>query len=204
MAWNPNQQNPQSGGSFNNFADFMPGLSSILGGLFGGDQHKDFKKMFKQAQGYQQPFYDAGRNALNPYQDSLDKMSNPEEFLKSIMGGYNESPFAKFQKDQGVRSATNQASASGLSGSTPLAHEISDYSQDVSSKDMQQYLNNILGIGKDYRSGLGDLISGGQNSANSLSNLFTQNYGNSLGGKNSFSDISGGIMQLLPLLMGLL
>ena len=87
------------------------------------------------------------------------------------MGGYQESPYARFQKQQGERAGQNAASASGLVGSTPFAQANQDYAQNITSQDQNTWLQNVLGINKQYGEGQNNLTQGGQNSANILSKL---------------------------------
>lgn len=212
-------------------AGLWDSLSSITGGLIGGrDSKNPYEKAMKQyekygnkAAEYQNPFYNAGTGALNNYQNYLSDMSNPSEFINNLMSGYSESPYSKYLQEQSMRAGTNAASASGLSGSTPMAQFLQENSANIASQDIDKWLQNVLGINKDYGSGLENLIGGGRNSANNLSNLYS-GLGSEMGGsargsqyyKNKqLSDILGGIFgfagggdesdmlaKLLPLLMG--
>jgi hypothetical protein len=139
-----------------------------------------FEKYANQAKEYQQPFYDASVNSIAPYQASLSKMADPQEYFNSIMSGYSSSPYAKYEQQNAMNAATNSASASGLTGSTPLMMQEEQTASDISSQDMDKYFADILGINKDYLTGLDSLIKGGQGSANSLTSLFS-NVGSSMG-----------------------
>lgn len=157
-------------------------------GLYTNDPSEGYKKAGEQfqnyanqAKSYQQPFYDAGVNSIAPYQASLNKMADPQEYFNSIMSGYSSSPYAKYEQQNAMNAATNSASASGMTGSTPLMMQEEQTASDISSKDMDQYFADILGINKDYLTGLDSLIKGGQGSANSMTNLFS-NLGQSMGG----------------------
>lgn len=189
---------------------FGGGIASILSGLFGdsGSPYQDaqdaYKPYFDQATGAQQPYAQAGQAALGPYQDMLKNMSNPSGFINQLMGQYQESPFAKYQQQQGVRAAQNLGSASGLTGSTPLQLQAQQNAQNISSQDMQNWLGNALGVNNQAMSGYGNLINGGQGAANSLSNLYNNGaqqmsgyaYGENQGRQNDMSNIFGGIGSL--------
>lgn len=155
----------------------MAGLGQFVSGIFGGNDKpyrkyaQEMEENLNQAKQYYNPFYEAGTSALPQYQQSLDEMKDPQAFFKKIMGGYQESPWAKFQQEQGQRALTNSASAGGLIGSTPFMQAGQDYTHNIGSQDMQQFLQNILGIKSGYQSGLGNLISGGQNAAQGLAGL---------------------------------
>lgn len=186
------------------------GLGQLFGGLFGnsgapyGDAMKQFENYFGQARNAQNPFYQAGVGAIPQYQDWLGKMKDPTSFINTIMGNYQESPFAKFQQQQGIRAAQNFGSASGLTGSTPLMMQAQQNAQNISSQDMNQWLQNVLGVNTQYGQGVGNLMSGGQGAANNISNLLSQlgvlmgqgAYGQRAGQNQDTSNIIGGLLKL--------
>ena len=155
------------------------GLPDIFYGLFGnaGKPYEAAENVLNrnlpEAKGYQNPFYNMGVGAIPQFQDWLGRMKNPSDFINNLMGGYQESPFAKYQQNQAVRAATNAGSASGLTGSTPMAQFMQQNARDISSQDMNQWLQNVLGINTQYGAGLGAQVGGGQNAANQLTQLLS-------------------------------
>lgn len=153
------------------------GISGIGSYLFGDpskpyeDASKVLDQYLPQAQEYQQPFYEAGKAAIPQYQSWLQSMQDPSGFINKLMGGYQESPYAKFQQQQMRRSAGNMASASGLEGSTPLMDFIMNQSGKISSGDMQNWLQRVLGVNQQYGAGEAGLVGAGQTSANALSKM---------------------------------
>jgi hypothetical protein len=193
--------------------NFGGGLGSVLGGLFNNSGRPyqkagdAFGQGFGQAQQYQQPFYNAGANSIGTYQNWLNQMSNPSGFINNLMGQYQQSPWAKFQTDQGMRAANNAASASGLLGSTPLGQASADYARNISSQDMGNWLQRVLGVNTEYGQGVNNMMTGGQNAANSLSNLQSQlaqlQGGAAFGqAQGEQKDRSGIISGLLKMFMG--
>ncbi len=187
---------------------FLSNLGGMLGGLFG---HTDkpyksgadtYKHYMDQSTGVQQPFYDAGKGALNDYQNWLQNQKDPTKFINDLMGGYSESPYAHYQQQQSINAAQNAGSASGLLGSTPLMEQIQQNASNISSKDMNQWLQNVLGINKQYGEGQNNLVNGGRDAANHLTDTYN-NAGRDLGqatysenaGKNNdfWNTISGGL-----------
>lgn len=161
-------------------ASFGSGLGGFLGGLFGdsGAPYEDAMKQYQQwsnkAQGAQNPFLQAGQGAIGNFQNWLSGMQDPSQFINKLMGQYQESPWAKYQQQQSVRSGQNAASASGLLGSTPFAQQLQQNASNISSQDMNQWLQNVLGINTQYGAGNQSLINTGAGSANALTGLYNQ------------------------------
>lgn len=197
------------GGGFNRQM-FGSGLGGFLGGMFGdsGAPYEAAQQQYQQygnkAQEAQNPFYNAGTSAIPQFQDWLKGMQDPSGFINHLMGQYQESPWAKYQQQQGVRNGTNAASASGLIGSSPFAQQLQQNSQNISSQDMNQWLNHVLGINTQFGAGQQGLIGTGQNAANNLTNLYGQQgqnmaeaaYGNKSGEDQDFWDMLGGGIKL--------
>lgn len=190
---------------------FGSGLGSMLGGLFGHSDRpydkamEEYSKYSALARQQQQPFVNAGREAIPRYQEWLQGQEDPTAFINNLMGDYQESPYANYLQQQSMRSGQNAASASGLSGSTPLFQQLQQNSNNISSADMGQWLQNVLGINNQYGQGQQNLITGGQGAANNLSDLYS-NLGSQLGEQaynregskqNSFWNTLGGIGSMI-------
>lgn len=171
------------------------GLGSLFGGLFGssGDPYKEAMKQYQQwadkTQQVQQPYLNAGNQAIGDYQYWLQGQEDPAQFINNLMGQYQESPHARYLQNQSLNAGQNAASASGLMGSTPLMRELQQNSTNIASQDQNQWLQNLLGINTQYGQGQGNLINSGQNSANSLSNMY-QNMGQNMS-QGAFGKKSG-------------
>ena len=180
-------QNGGFGGNQGGGSSFGGGLGQFLSGMFGdsGKPYEDaqdaYSKYFNQATGAQQPYSQAGQNALGPYQDMIKNMSDPSAFMNKLMGQYQESPWAKYSQQQGMRAANNVGSASGMLGSTPLQMQAQQNAQNISSGDMQNWLGNALGVNQQAMGGYQDLVHGGQGAANALSGLYGQGAGDMAG-----------------------
>lgn len=149
----------------------MGWFDTIFGGGQGAaaqDQEEAIRRAMQQEQqylgqstGYMQPWWQAGQKALPEYQEALGRMKDPNAFINQMMGGYQQSPFAKFQEHQGIQAANQGAAASGMLGSGAQQKALAQFSQDLSSKDMQQYLQNQMGVWGNYMGGLGGLSGQG-------------------------------------------
>ena len=153
----------------------------LLGGFTGGsasDPYKkgmeEYEKWIGQARDVQNPFLQFGQNAMPGYEQWLGGMKDPSSFIKNLMGQYQQSPFAQFQQEQAMRAAQNMGSASGLTGSTPLTQFAQQNARDISSQDMNQWLQNVLGINEQYGKGLFGQMGMGQHAADMLSNMYGQ------------------------------
>lgn len=157
---------------------FMNGAQGFFGGLFGdsGSPYKDAMKQYEKwagkGEGAQNPFLDFGKRGMSGYEDWLGGMKDPSGFINHLMGGYQESPYAHYQQEQAMRAAQNQGSASGLTGSTPLTQFAQQNAQNISSGDMNQWLQNVLGINSQYGAGLNNQIGYGQHAADQLTGMY--------------------------------
>lgn len=135
--------------------------------LFGGGQqsaYRDEQDSLRQAMAAQReqearaeqsisPYEQAGRQALGQEQQFLGGMADPQAYINKILGGYKQSPGAQFETQQGIQAANRGAAASGMLGSGAEQKALTEFGQQVSSRDMQNYLNNILGVGREYLGG---------------------------------------------------
>jgi len=160
---------------------YQPGsISNILYGLFGDagapyhDAGKELDKYLPQAQQYQQPFYDAGKNAIPEFQKWLQGMQNPSQFINNAMSQYQESPYAQNLQRQSRQAGMNAASASGLTGSTPFSQQMQQNAGNIASGDMNQWLQNVLGVNSQYGAGQAGMVGMGQHSADELTNIMNE------------------------------
>lgn len=183
----------------------------LLQGFFGnsGDPSRnagrEYFNYYNKAIGRENPFFEAGAGAIPKYQDWLESQKDPSNFINEQMGKYSPSEWSKNLTKQATNAATNMASATGLSGSTPLAQQIAQNAGQIASADQNQWLQNVLGINTQYGAGEKGLIDTGQHSADIMSNLDTQqggraattSYGQTLGQQNDRNEILEAITQFL-------
>lgn len=192
MAMSGNAFNGGGGGSFWDNA-FQSGRNSsqgffgLLQSLFNnnkspyGEGFNATQPYYEGAKEFQNPFVKQGQEASGKFNSWLDNMQNPTEFINKIMGSYSQSPWAKNLESSAVRAGTNAASASGLTGSTPFAQQLQQTGANISSQDMQNFLQNVLGINSAYGAGENMQVERGQHASDILSQLFS-NQGNMAGG----------------------
>lgn len=186
---------------------FLGGLGGIFGGLF-GDSGAPYDKAMEQntkygnmAAGGLQPYLNAGNGAIPAYQEWLEGQKDPSKFINGLQSQYNESPYTKFLQQQAMRAGQNAGSASGLTGSTPMMQQMQQNAANIGAGGMNDWLQNVLGINTQYGQGQNNLMTGGQNAANSLSKLYShmgdqmgeQAYNKEASGNNDFWNTLGGI-----------
>jgi hypothetical protein len=193
------------------------GIGGILSGLFGDsgapykDASKQYQKYFQGAQQFQNPFFNAGQQATDNFQNWLQGQQDPSAFINKLMGGYQESPWAKNLQQQSLRASQNLGSANGLTGSTPMQLQAQQNAGNISSQDQNQWLQNVLGVNSNYGAGQQSLMQGGQGAANILSQLFGNagsdmsqlKYNQRAGEQQDQSRMFGGIGSILASLFGL-
>lgn len=156
------------------------GAGSLLGNLFTdpGQPYQaamnQFQNWNQKAANVQNPFLQAGQGAIGNYQNWLHTMQNPAAFQNQLMNQYQESPYAKFQQQQAMRSAQNAGSASGMLGSSPLTMQEQQNASNISAGDMNNWMQNALGINTQYGQGQANMMGMGQNAANALTGLYGQ------------------------------
>jgi hypothetical protein len=135
---------------------------SILSKIFGGGGQKsnpmgDANQFLNQIpgvahQGYD-PYVNTGLDATNKTKWQYESLMNdPIAFINKLMEGYKPSEGYNFQKDQLTKEMGNTAAAGGIAG-TPLDQmNQAEGIQGLLSKDMQQFLQNVLGV---FNTGLG-------------------------------------------------
>jgi len=168
-----------SGGGVD-WTKILGNLGGIISGAAGqgGKPYENYQNtmqnMINQGSAGFNPYIQAGHAAINPFRQSLNQFKDPQAYMRNILGGYQESPYAKFQTQEGLDAATNAASAMGMTGSGVHQKAAADYARNISSQDMQQYLQNALGIQGGYLSGLQGLMGLGMQGANGVAGLYQQ------------------------------
>ena len=205
-------------GSWGGMADWIGdnagGIGGVMQGIFGdsgapaqaaGDAYAGI--IDKYLPGVQQgftPYQDAGKTGLNNWQNALSQMQNPQEFMNKILGGYQESPWASFTRKYGQQGMNNAASASGMLGSGAMMKEAAQYNQDLTSKDMQTYLQNVLGINKDYMGGQAGMAGMGLDAGKSYADFMSRiipGYAEAMGG-SAYGQQAGSQMDMGSLISG--
>lgn len=190
--------------------NFGGGLASFLGNMFNdprkpyAEAQRSYGPWADKAAGVYNPFYQEGQKGMGKFEDWLNGMKDPSGFINNLMGGYKESPYAKYMQDYATRAGTNAASASGLSGSTPFMQASQENAAGIASKDMQDWLGRVLGINTQLGQGWGDIMHQGFNAAQGMGNIFGNRardeaelgYGKEAAGQSRGNGIIGGLLHM--------
>lgn len=125
-------------------------LDSLLG-AFGMDPAGAAQKYVEKIPGavspYYKPFIEEGEQArgqLTPQYEQM--MQDPSAFINALMGQYEPSKGYQFQKEEMGQAAANTAAAGGFRGTPYDIEQQEKLTQGLLGQDMQQWLQNVLGV----------------------------------------------------------
>lgn len=150
-------------------------FSSILGGLSGGSNPANAAMPYlDQARDTVKPYFDPyiqqGQNAYDTMNPVLTDMStDPTGFLEALMKHYQPSSGYQLKYDNMSKAAGNTAAAGGMRGSLSDISDQARLTDMLMSEDMQQWLQNVLGIQGAGLSGQSNLYNTGYDASKSLS-----------------------------------
>lgn len=116
------------------------------------DAAKQMQQAWKQAQGFQSPYQQAGANQLGTLTGAENKLLDPSALLSNWMSKYQESPYAKQSQSNAKSAGLDAASSMGLMGSSSALNNIQKSSSDIMNADRSQFLNDLM---QKYMSGVG-------------------------------------------------
>lgn len=96
---------------------------------------------------YYNPFIQGGQEAGGILKNQYGSMVNdPTGFINNILSKYTQSPGAKYQTGLLSKQIGNTAAAGGFAGTPEAQREFGQEASDINSQDMQQFLQNALGV----------------------------------------------------------
>lgn len=135
---------------------------------------------------YYQPYIDAGSQSLsalgNQYTNLLGNynqlhsaltqmLMNPGGTLNTIGAGYEESPGYSWEVSQGQEAAENAADAGGYAGTPQDQQYQAQMTEGIADQDYDQWLNEVLGVGKTGLKGVGKMYGAGLNGVEGLNKM---------------------------------
>ncbi len=129
-------------------------------------------------QGYQ-PFINRGMQAQDQASNAYQQMlANPNAFLEQLQSGYQPSQGYQYRRQNAMGAARNSAAQGGFSGTGYDQMQQGAMADGLLSQDMQQYLQNVLGIqntGLQGQQHIGDM---GYNASGNLADYLGNTAGN--------------------------
>lgn len=95
---------------------------------------------------YFNPFIQGGQEAGNILKDQYGRMLDPTALIDSIMSKYKTSQGAQYEMDKLGKGIGATAAAGGIAGTPIHQQEYGEMADKIMSGDMQQFLQNALGI----------------------------------------------------------
>lgn len=120
---------------------------------------------------YYDPFVQGGQEAGGILKGEYGKMLNPNDFIANIMKGYSLSPGASYKRDLLTKGIGSTAAAGGYAGTPEHQREWGEMADKLLSGDMQQFLQNALGVYGTGLSGEQDIYGKGYTATGSLADL---------------------------------
>lgn len=115
------------------------------------------------------PFIQRGEAAYPGLRDAYNPMmTNPTGYLDQLMKQYKPSQGYNLMRDEGLRAAGNTAAAGGMRGSLGDIQSQARLTDSLMGQDMQQWLNNVMGIQNTGLQGNQGFYNTGYNAASSL------------------------------------
>lgn len=136
------------------------------------DPAKKAMPYLEEAKGLYDPYMQQGQQAGNElYPDYSNMMKDPGAYLESLMQGYE--PSTAYQQKFGAMSqaAGNTAAAGGMRGSLGDIQNQAGLSQSLMGEDMQQWLQNVMGIKGAGLQGLGNFYEKGYGATSDKANI---------------------------------
>jgi len=124
---------------------------------------------------YYDPYINEGREAGSRLKGEYGKMLDPTSFIDEIMKHYETSKGAQNEQKELGRGIGATAAAGGFAGTPEHQKEYGQMASDIMSKDMQQYLQNALGVYGSGISGEQDFYNKGYGASGSLADLLAGN-----------------------------
>lgn len=125
---------------------------------------------------YFNPYIEQGKTAGARTSTEYGKMlDDPTAFVNQIMQSYQPSKGYEFRENRLKQGAANNAAAGGFSGTQYDNEQQSELVNALLSEDMQQYLDNILGVHGTGLAGKENIAQRGFNASQSLADFLGSN-----------------------------
>lgn len=162
-------------------------FGDLVGDLFGDDNPADAGMQYLEqipdiGKEYYNPFIERGKRSGNILEGQYDRMAqDPVDYLDQIMRSYRPSSGYDFKQNQMLKAAGNTAAAGGFRGTQNDQQDSAAMVQALLGDDMQQFLQNVLGIQGSGLQGHQGFQNQGYNASSSLADYLGTNLSNQAG-----------------------
>ena len=144
-------------------------------GIGGKDPAKEANKYLDQIPGvgkdYYNPYIEGGKESGDILKDQYGRMLDPTQFMDDILKNYKMSEGAQYKHDLLSKGIGNAAAAGGFAGTPEHQRQYGESADQIMSEDMQQYLENALGIQGKGLQGEENFYNKGYEASGSLADL---------------------------------
>lgn len=153
----------------------MSWFDSIFGKNPADSANQYISQIPGQTNQYFDPYFQAGKNSLGPLQDQYHQLlSDPGGLMNKLGASYKESPGLQRNIQQAMQAGGHAAAAGGMAGSPQHEQENMQAATDISSKDYNQYMQNMLGMYGQGLSGQQGMAGMGQQAGQSMADMISQ------------------------------
>ncbi len=143
--------------SWTDFLSPIPGVGKMVNSFMHPEEGyeeaaKRMQEAWRQAQGYQEPYRQAGVDQLGRLNTAENSLLDPSALLAKWMGSYEMSPYAQKSMSNAKESGLGAASSMGLLGSSSALSNIQNSAGDIMNADRTQFLNDLM---QKYMTGIG-------------------------------------------------
>jgi len=128
-----------------------------------------------QTQQYQQPFFEAGKNAIQPLQEQYGQLLNDPGAKMNKMGeSFQQSPGFQFAMQQALEAANHASAAGGMAGTPQSQYEQMQLATQLGNQDYNKWMENTLGLYGKGLSGEEGMATRGQQAGQSMADMIAQ------------------------------
>lgn len=145
------------------------------------DANKYLSQIPNVGKQYYNPYIEEGKGAGNLLKGEYGKLMMPTSFIDDLMKNYSLSKGAQYERNELGRGIGATAAAGGFAGTPEHQKSYADMADKIMSRDMQQYLQNALGVYGMGLSGQQDIYNKGYNASSSLADMIGGTLGSQAG-----------------------
>lgn len=128
-----------------------------------------------QTQQYQQPWFQAGKDAIPGLQDQYKQLlSDPGGKMNQIGQSFQQSPGFKFAMDQALQGGNHAAAAGGMAGSPQHEQQNMQLATNLGNQEYNNWMQNALGMYGQGLQGQQGMSQQGQQAGQSMADMIAQ------------------------------